>query len=181
MEVSRAISGRRAVRDYLDKQVPEEVIAKILKAGAMAPSAMDRQPCRYIVITGKEKRTELSEKVKSKMGDMLKSPRIAERLKVRQDIIFYDAPLVIFIVAEKGDYTIVDCSLAAQNMMLQAYDLGLGSCYIGFAGMLRSDRELLRSLGVEDGQELYAQLIFGYPKEWPAPKDREPKIQKRIS
>jgi len=181
MEVEKAISGRRAVRDYEDKPVPDEVIQKILKAGAMAPSAMDSQPCRFIVITDKKKTREFSDKVKDEAGLLGFGARIAERMKLKEDVIFYGAPLLILIVAEKGSgWTKIDCALAAQNMMLRAYDLGLGSCFIGFATLINDDKELLRGLGVEDSQEIMCPLIFGYPKSWPKQKDRDAKVQKRI-
>ena len=83
MEVEKAIIGRRSVRDYLDKDVPEEVLEQILKAGAMAPSAMDKQPCRFIVIQDKKLIKELSDKVKQKAGVLGMAGRLAERLKLK--------------------------------------------------------------------------------------------------
>ena len=180
METEKAILGRRSVRGYEPKTVPEEVIQQILKAGAMAPSAMGREPCRFIVIEDRKKIREISDKVKDKAGLLGFGARMAERAKVMEDAIFYGAPLLIFVVAEKNEWATIDCSLAAQNMMLRAYDLGLGSCFIGFATLLKDEKETLRGLGIKDNQELYCPLIFGYPKEWPHQKDREAKIQKRI-
>jgi len=180
METEKAILGRRAVRDYENKPVPDDAVAEILKAGAMAPSAMDARPCRFIIITDGEKIRELSAKVKDRAGMLGFGARLAERLKVHEDVIFYGAPLLILIVAERGKWTDIDCGLAAQNMMLRAYDLGLGSCFIGYATLLKDDRETLRGLGVKDSQELYCPLIFGYPKKWPAPKVRDPQVQKTI-
>ena len=167
------------MRDYLDKPVPEELVGKILKAGAMAPSGMDRQPCRFIVVQDKRTIRELSDKVKDKAGAMGLLARLAERMKVKEDVIFYDAPLLILIVADKGRWAETDCALAAQNMMLRAYDLALGSCFIGFMKLIEDDREAMRSLGVKDGQQLYCPLIFGYPKGWPKPKHREARMQER--
>jgi len=181
METESAIMGRRSVRDYEDKPISEEIVQKLLKAGAMAPSAMDSQPCRFIVITNRQKINELSAKVKDRAGALGFGMRLAERMKIKEDVIFYGAPLLIFIAAEKaGDWAPIDCSLAAQNMMLRAYDLGLGSCFIGFATFLNNDRETLRSLGIKDSQKLYCPLIFGYPKKWPDAKNREAKIQNTI-
>ena len=123
----------------------------------------------------------LSAKVKDKAGILGFGAWLAERAKIKEDVIFYGAPLLILIVAEKSDWAGTDCALAAQNMMLQAYDLGLGSCFIGFATMLKDDKEALRSLGMKDSQLLYCPLIFGYPKEWPKAKNQEAKVQKKIS
>jgi nitroreductase len=181
METKKAILGRRSVRDYEKKEVPEDILNEILKAGAMAPSAMDRQPCRYIIITDKEKIRELSDKVKDLAGALGLGARLLERMKLKDDVIFYDAPLLIMIVAEKSEGAPIDCALAAQNMMLRAYDLGLGSCFIGFAKLLHEDRETLEGLGVKGNQELYCPLIFGYPKGQSHEKKREAKIQKRLT
>lgn len=180
MDVEKAIFGRRSVRSYLEKQVPADVQAKLLKAGAMAPSAMDVQPCHFIVITDKKKIRELSMKVKEKAIALGFGERLASRMKEMDDAFFYGAPLLVLIVAEKGDFMETDSALAAQNMMLQAYELGLGSCFIGFANMLADDSAAMRSLGLKDSQKLYCPLIFGYPKEWPKPKEREAKVQKRF-
>jgi nitroreductase len=181
METEKAILGRRAIRDYEDKPVSDAVIQKILKAGAMAPSAMDSQPCRFIIITDKKKIREFSDKVKDKVGILGFGARLAERMKIKEDVIFYGAPLLILIVAEKGsEWTKIDCALAAQNMMLRAYDLGLGSCFIGFATFVKDDKELLKGLGIKDSQEIICPLIFGYPKSWPKQKDRDAKIQKVV-
>ena len=180
METEKAILGRRSVRDYKDKAVPASVIKKILKAGAMAPSAMDAQPCRFIVITDRARIRELSDKVKDKAGALGFGAKLIERMKLKEDVIFHGAPLLILILADmKRDWSVIDCSLAAQNMMLRAYDLGLGSCFIGFAALLKDDRETLRDLGVTDSQMVFCPLIFGYPKKWPAPKVREAKVQSR--
>lgn len=180
METRDAIFGRRAVREYGDRPIPEETISEILEAGAMAPSAMGKEPCRFIVITKKEKIRELSDKVKSAAGAFWLAGRFAETMKLKEDVIFYGAPLLVFLVAEKTDWSENDCALAAQNMMLRAYDLGLGSCFIGFARMLEKDRETLRGIGMMDNQVLYCPLVFGYAKKFPHHDIRVPKIQKEI-
>lgn len=180
METEKAILGRRAVREFEDGAVPDNVIKQILKAGAMAPSAMDAQPCRFIVITDRNKIKELSDKVKEKMGVLGHKSKHAGIRKMKGDTIFYGAPCLILIVAERGTWTEIDCALAAENMMLRAYDLGVGSCFIGFATVLKYDRITLRKLGIKDSQELYCTLIFGYPKKWPKSKIREAKVQKII-
>lgn len=181
METEKAILGRRAVRDYEEKAVPAAVIKEILKAGAMAPSAMNLQPCRFIVITSRKKIRELSDKVKDKAEALGLGAKLIERMKLKEDVIFYGAPLLILIAADKrSDWAFIDCSLAAENMMLRAYDLGLGSCFVGFAALLKDDRETLRDLGATDSQMVFCPLIFGYPKKWPAPKVREAKVQKTM-
>jgi nitroreductase len=180
METEKAIYGRRSVREYEARPVPKEIIDKILKAGAMAPSAMDKQPCRFTVITDNTVIRNLSDKVKSKLGVIGLGARLAEKMKLKEDVIFYGAPLLILVSADKGEWSAIDCSLAAQNMMLAAYDLGLGSCFIGFARTLNNDQKTMEELSIRSSQELFCPLIFGYPKSWPKPKERQAKVQKAI-
>ncbi len=180
METVRAILGRRAVRSYENRQIPREMIESILKAGAMAPSAMDAQPCRFVVITDRSVIRRLSDRVKAVSESRDLGDRFAKRMRSKEDVVFYSAPLLIFIAAERTEWSAIDCALAAQNMMLRAYDLGLGSCFIGFGTLLKGDRKTLMDIGMEDSEELYCPLIFGYPKEWPEPKDREAVVKKTM-
>ena len=179
MELEKCINGRRSVRSYQDKPVSKEDIAKILKAGVMAPSSRNRKPWKFIVITNKEKIREISAKVKSALR--LLGGKFGERAESEEDVIFYEAPLLILIVAEEEPKsTLIDCVLAAENMMLEGYNLGLGSCYIGLMNKMEEDSVYLKTLGINENQKLYCPLIFGYPTVWPQPKDRKPIIQKRI-
>lgn len=180
METEKAIAGRRSVRAYEKKPIPEEMIQKLLKAGAMAPSAMDKQPCRFIVIEDRAKMDKIASAVKDRLGVLGIGARLIERAKVMEDVIFYGAQLLILLVADKDDWAPIDCALAAQNMMLQGYDMGLGSCFIGFMTTLDEKSEILKELGISEKQKLYCPLIFGFPKNWPDAKNREAKIQKRI-
>ncbi|MFH1126173.1 MAG: nitroreductase family protein [Candidatus Altiarchaeota archaeon] len=182
MDVDECIKGRRSVRSYLDKPVEGGKIDAILDAGAMAPSAMNRQPCRFTVVEKKEKIRELSDKTKNNVGLLGVGLKIVESLKVKEDVIFYNAPLliVISIPKEQDGWSKLDCALAAENMMLKAFSMGLGSCYIGFARSLNNDKEALKDLEVPKDYEIMAPLIFGYPKDWPKPKEKKAKVLKWI-
>ena len=80
--------------------------------------------------------------------------------------VFYGAPLLILIFASWDGVTPVrDCSLAAENMMLAASSLGVGSCYVGIGQALYIDREVLDEIGAPADHKLVAPLIFGYPAE----------------
>jgi nitroreductase len=171
-----AICGRRSVRDYKVKPIPDSIIKELLKAGAMAPSAEDTRPCRFVVIKNRDRIRELSDAVKEALGAPDVLEELAADTTMKEDVIFYGAPLLILILAESGIFRETDCALAAQNMMLRAYDLDVGSCFIGLANALRERRDILKSLGAMEQQELYCALIFGYPKEWPKPKDRKAEV-----
>jgi nitroreductase len=107
---------------------------------------------------------------------------LKKRLSDPQYNIFYNAPLLIFISGIKSPYTVYDCPMAAQNMMLAAYTLGIGSCWIGTAVALANDPKFKKELGVPDDHDVHAAIIFGYPKGgFPkAPQKRPAQVLKRI-
>jgi len=160
------IRARRSIRKYTGKPVTKEVIGQLLSAAVMSPSAMDREPWRFVVITDKAKIKELSDAVKRLTPLQGLAQKFVERMTSREDLIFYSAPLLILIVAQKDyKWAHLDCGILAQTMFLAAKSFGLGSCFIGFARALNNDHELLRSLGVPEGDEIVAPLIFGYQAE----------------
>ncbi len=77
--------------------------------------------------------------------------------------LFYGAPVLILVFASPSVVEDHDCALAAENMMLAAHSLGIGSCWIGLAKHLGEDVEFLREVGIPEGYRLVAPLIFGYP------------------
>lgn len=176
-QVMALIKGRRSCRSYKPDPVPKKIVDKILEAGTWAPSAMNQQPWKFIVITDKNLIMELSDRVKRVMLKnevIIKIAKFVERFTSQKDLVFYDAPLLIFIVGEKGDeWMPLDTGLAAQNMFLYSYSEGLGSCWIGFSHQLNKDPEVLKKLKVPDNHQIYGAFIFGYPREPSHKKDRK--------
>lgn len=155
MEFSELVKTRRSVRRYLDQPVPDQLIEQICEAGRWAPSAMNMQPWEFIVISDPVVKRQLG----SNAGVMgVKWPQITQ------------APTVIVICARKtSEFARDDCLLAAENMMLQATDLGLGTCYIGgFSG--ERVRQLLQ---IPRGYAVPAIITVGYPQgSAPVPEKR---------
>jgi nitroreductase len=88
--------------------------------------------------------------------------------------IFYDAPLSIMIFAAPTCLTPVeDGSLAAGNMMLAAWSMGVGSCWIGFASSLQYSPEFMAEVEIPEGDRLIAAITFGYPAKIPAKGNRK--------
>ena len=107
---------------------------------------------------------------------------LKKRLSDPQFNIFYNAPLLIFVSGAKSTYAVYDCSMAAQNMMLAAYSLGIGSCWIGTAVSTANNPTVKANLGVPEDHEVHAAIIFGYPKGTPkAPLKRPAQVLKRIN
>lgn len=179
-ELLDCIKNRRSIRKYLDKPVEKKTIEKIIQAGKYAPSAENTQPWRFIVITDPSMIRELSNGAKEQIKRLLKwrfllrfrysELKNIETLKflfgvsmVEQDTIFFQAPVVIFIVTERKRFYDESCACCAENMMLAAHALGLGSCWIGFAHFIDLSKQLSKKIGIPDGDHISAALIFGHP------------------
>lgn len=182
-QIIKNIKNRRSIRSYKGKSVPRGIIKEIIEAGRYAPSSHNSQPWRFIVITNRKKIKELSESVKDyyrrlvRLGAILTafsrklrklSDSAKKRIDTDKDLFFYNAPVVILICAKEGRFSVQDCSCAAQNMMLAARSLGLGSCWIGFADVaLNKNRKRLNGLGVPNDMYVIATLTVGYPEKFP--------------
>ncbi len=187
--VLEAIKSRRAIRSYEDKPVPESAIQTMLEAATYAPSAINVQPWKFTIVTNKAEMKKLSDTAKPMLVRMLPDvgdeglAGLKKRLADPNYNIFYNAPQLIFVSGLKSPYGIYDCSMAAQNMMLSAYTLGVGSCWIGTAVALANQPNVKADLGVPEDHEVHAAIIFGYPKGgFPkAPEKRPAQVLKRIT
>jgi nitroreductase len=157
------IKERRSIRAFQDKQIPEKEIEMILEAGRWAPSASNRQPWEFIVIKDK---------------DILK--KIAR--VTGYGWFIGEASFAVAIVGKprrSQNWYVVDTSLVSMNMMLMAWSLGIGTCWIGSMNKERA-KELLDLRRMD---YLLTVLPFGYIQgEIPKPTERYPlnKIVKEI-
>ncbi|RJS84900.1 nitroreductase [Candidatus Bathyarchaeota archaeon] len=150
MNVFDAIRTRRSIRKYLNKPVEREKLSKILEAARLSPSAANRQPWRFIVVTDQ---------------------KIKEELRAAYDEDwFVSAPVIIvgcalpseaWVRSDGEEYWKVDLAIAMQNLILEAWELGLGTCWIG---AFRED-EVKRILGIPDEVRVVALASLGYPAE----------------
>jgi len=168
--VFKNIYSRRAVREYKPDEVPDEVIMELIRAGTYAPSALDEQPWRFVVIKNRGLMKKLSDRAKDHWLESAKgqtdeeTKELIELVSDPQFNIFYDAPVLVLIFTRPGaDSPEFGCALAAENMMLGARSLGIGSCWIGLASVLGSDKELMKKIGAPEDHRLMSQMIFGYP------------------
>jgi nitroreductase len=142
-----AVSSRREVRDYADRPLPEEVVQRILDAGRLAGSASNRQPWRFLVVEAIAAREQLADAV-------------YEPGNVR------GAKLVVVVLGRSG----LDVGRAVQNMLLVAWNEGIGSCPNG----LRDPDAAQEALGLGAEDELAIVLTFGYPAKTRDPERRTP-------
>ena len=140
MDVFEAVRTVLAVRTYQDKPVPPDVIRRILEAGRLTGSSMNRQPWHFIVVEDADTLRQLGTLVQY-------GPYIAQ------------APVAIVVAVEKTRFAVSDASRAIQSMILTAWSEGVGSNWAGFLGL----SEVSSLLGIPDDLEVLAILPFGYP------------------
>ena len=174
MNTFENIITRRSTKKYLDKEVSQELLEKIIETGRYAPSGGNSQSNHFLVIQNKQiidHLVKMVEKAFSQMEiteNMYRSLQNSINLSKKGGYVFcYNAPVLI-IVANKKDYgnNQADCALALENMMLEANELDLGSCYINQLKWLNEDQKILsylQSLGMNEDERVYDSLIVGYP------------------
>jgi nitroreductase len=140
MEAFEAIRTLLAVRSYKDTPVPDDVVRRILEAGRLTGSGMNRQPWHFIVIRERD--------TLRRLGALASSGSYVAQ-----------APLAIVVVTDRSRFAVSDASRAIQSMLLTGWADGVGSNWVGFGG-LESARALL---DIPDSLDVLAILPFGYP------------------
>jgi len=180
-EIIKTIKERRAIRAFKDRPIEKEKIQQIIEAGTWAPSARNLQPWKFIIVTNRQLIKEMGVRIQEKVIGNARYSFVKERAKTNEDAIFYSAPLVIFIFGDENNkWSTIDCSLTAQNMMLAAHSLGIGSCPIGMARFVKDERDIIKELDFPEDYELVLTIAFGYPDEKPEPKERNKNVVKWV-
>jgi len=181
-----AIYARRATRGYLPTQVPEPVIAELLRAAVHAPTAMHLEPWAFVIVQDRERLKRISDRAKTlaqaSFAGLARTPGHAPAILTDPKFnIFYDAGTLIVICGKQaGSFVTADCWLAAENLMLAATALGYATCPIGFAVAALADREVKQELGIPEDVVAVAPIIVGVPAgETPAQPRRDPVILAR--
>ncbi len=181
MEAIDAIMTRRSVRKFEKRQIPDEIIARIIQAGTYAPSALALQPWAFVVVQDQTFLNKVSDYCKPIMISLMKdahdgmSDRFRSLLESPDYSIYYQAPTVIMVVGKTNSrFREIDTSLCAQNMMLAAYALGIGSCWIGSTEVAYGNKELMAGFQIPEGYSPVGTIVFGYPVERPEAHDKHP-------
>jgi len=181
MDLKDAIYNRRSVRFFSNTPVEREKVDLLLQAAIQAPSAMNSQPWAFAVIKDVNLLKELSDRSKKYLLENLDTVPVLAKYKNAFEKpefnIFYNANCLVIIYAhEVHPGVVVDCSLAAQNLMLTAHSLGLGTCWIGFANTYLDLPEVMAELNVPPDYKVIAPIIVGYPRRTSPSTRNEPKI-----
>ena len=152
-DILEIIKSRRSIRNYRKEKIKEDEILKILEAGRWAPSASNNQPWRFIVVN--------DEQLIKKIGDACKILTInsfVENSKV----------LVIIYTEKRHRWVDLDCGMCAQNMMLEAHSLGIGSCFIGAF----REKKIKELVNLPDQFNVVGIISFGYKESEKEPTPR---------
>jgi nitroreductase len=177
MELMSAISTRRSIRRYKNQPVSKDTVTKLLEAAILAPSASNSQPWAFVVVQDSDVLKSYSDRAKTYLLNLMAEQDDPHGYRTSLSNpnfdIFYNTGTLITIYATsiKGK---VDCCLAAQNLMLTAHALGLGTCWIGFSQPLLNSSEFKTELGIPTEYIAVAPLIVGYPEISPAKVSRKP-------
>ena len=182
------IFHRRAVRSYKPDKLDQATVRRLLDAAVQAPTAMHLEPWAFIVIQDTALLKRLSDQAKvlaqaeeeAKHRDLLKAPGVSaasDHLALLTNPnfnIFYDAGTLIVICGKpRGRFVTADCWLAAENLMLAACAIGLGTCCIGFAVPVLNASDVKRELGIPADLAAVAPIIVGVPKGVTPPVPRK--------
>lgn len=177
-DIMEAIEGRRSIRKYKDQQISREALDAILRAGMLAPSASNKQPWHFIAIQDQALIAELNDAILRAMGKNSNAYVSAMAARERYAPLFHAPTVILVCGVENSSWSHCDCALAAQNMALAAYGMGIGSCMVGFALNLYGDQAgdqsaLLAKLWIPQGYRMHYAFCFGYPDETPPARPRD--------
>lgn len=183
MNTLEVIAKRRSIRRFRDDAIPDEVLQAILAAATQAPSGKNRQPWRFVVVSG-EKCAEMVRVMREGIANTKARGQDPSGSEWTADIM-EQAPVTVFVFNPHGMHpwlahsieqmflgvvNIQSIGAAIQNMLLAALDLGLGSLWI--CDVFDAYDELCQWLD-EPGQ-MVAAISLGYPDESPSARPRKP-------
>ncbi len=180
-----AIRLRRAVRSYETDAPSDEAIHSLLEAAVHAPTAMHREPWAFVVVQERALLRRLSDRVKAQWRTAAPTvePHVLAALPeargfmealARPDFnVFYDASTLIIVGARPlTRFVEADCWLAAENMMIAACAMGLGTCVIGAAIDTLDSPGVKLELGIPAEVVVVAPIIVGVPRGAAPPTSR---------
>lgn len=171
--VDNVIMSRRSIRNYKQIPVSRDTMQVILKAGINAPNGQNRQSWEIRVVDNPDTMSEIKAAMSAANPDV---PMAGDS--------FRNAPVMAFIAADTSyDFSLLDCGMLSENMVLSAWSMGVGSiclgspvCFLDGSESIRSNpeiRKVMDKLGFSEGYQLVLCVGFGYPLESPDAKPRD--------
>ena len=160
--------SRRSVRKYQDKPVEREKILQCLEAARLSPSASNTQPWQYFIIDEPELKNRVCEAAFSSIYFMNKFAN--------------EAPVIVIVLAEPDLvsngigkavqgvlFYLLDIGSSIEHFLLQAAELGLGTCWLGWY----SGNRIKKALAIPKGKKIVSVFCLGYPADGPREKNRK--------
>ena len=163
--VLNIIKERFSVRKYEDRPIEQEKLDLILEAARLAPSASNSQPWRFYVVKDKEKIKALSQKMP------LGSQVVINSFIAQAPVVIAATAAPVNLLHRIASYLVnkrwyyIDVAIALEHMVLTAWELGIGSCWIGWF----DENKVKKLLDIPKNEEVIDLLALGYPKETKLP------------
>ena len=154
MDAIQNIMSRISVRQYSDKEISEDALRTILEAGMSGPSCVNARDWSFIVVRDPEMLNKMAD-ANGRPAQPLRTAKLGILVCGDLDRAFKGAP----------DYWVVDGSIAAQNMILAANALGIGSVWLGTWPQMNRVKAQTELFGLPETQVPHSIIAFGYPKE----------------
>ena len=167
MEFSELVQKRQSDRKYAPKPVAREHILKCLEAARMAPSACNSQPWKFVVVDDRVKLIQISDAAIG-LGMNKFTGQVPVLVAVVQENMNLEAKAGA--VVKNKDYSMMDLGMAVENFCLQAAELGLGTCIMGWF----DEKKVKEVLGVPRGRRVQLLIALGHPDAPTRSKVRKP-------
>ena len=159
MELKEVLLKRRSVRKFTEESISDEMIGELLHAAMSGPSACNKKPWDFYVIT---------------------NPQKLEELKVSSMFTKMSSPLAVVVCGDlsralplkMAEYWIQDCSAATENILLRATDLGLGAVWCGIYPQKKAIEKVQKMLEIPKTQIPLNLIFIGHPAEEPEARDQ---------
>ncbi len=156
------IMTRHSVRSFQDKEVEQEKVTTLLKAGMAAPTWRDLQPWHFVVVQGKDAIENYASG----------NPHHAAQIRATPLIIVLCGDTTRMQESEARDFWVEDCSASAENILLAAHALGLGAVWTSAYPEMRKVNGIRRNLRLPDNLVPFAVICIGYSAEEANVKDK---------
>jgi nitroreductase len=180
MTIFETMLARRSVRSYETRKVDMSTVRTLLEAAVRAPTAIHQEPWGFVVIQDKQLLKKLSDQAKPLFLAEVRqhatehSKHLLDTFDKPDFNIFYDAGTLILICGKTtSSFYMADCWLAAENLMLAACAMDLGTCVIGSALPVLNMPEVKNELKISKDFSVVAPIVLGYPHERTAPTSRK--------
>ena len=159
MELKEVLLKRRSVRKFTEEPVSEEMIEELMHAAMSGPSACNKKPWEFYVVTNPDKLEEL------------KGATMFTKFNAKL-VIVVCGNLLRALPLQAANYWIKDCSAATENILLRATDLGLGAVWCGIHPQKKSEERVRKMLGISKTQVPLNVIFMGHPAEEPEARDQ---------